>query len=320
MMLILLLAVLGCGNHATLWEVAPGEELTVCTEGPASGAPVVLVPGLSGCAYGFRKVTPQLHDQGLRTIIIEPLGVGESSRPGGADYTMTAQAARIGAVLDSLSVVNAVCVGQGIGGAMIFRLAVARPKLLAGFVSIEGGAAETAVSDHTGSTLKLAKAVAKLGGKSILRDRFAENLKEGSGDPTWIDRLTVGRYFRGFGRDISATLNALTAMSEQAEPWAMTPRLPEIQIPVVVLLGTTPHAGEMAPQDVEILRDGLPNVTFREVPGAGHFIHEEQPQVVVDAVADLIAKLTAVGYRSAAGEPVSGDDGGTDLVQPGDGR
>jgi pimeloyl-ACP methyl ester carboxylesterase len=213
-----------------------------------------------------------------------------------------------------------VFVGQGIGGAMVFRLAVERPELLAGFVSIEAGAAETTISAQAGRRLMVAKAVAKLGGKSILRDRFTENLKEGSGDPTWIDRRTVGRYFRGFGRDISATLNAMSAMSEQTEPWAMTPRLPEIRIPVVVLLGTAPHAGEMAPQDVEDLRDGLGEVEFREVPGAGHFIFEEQPQVVADTVAELVAKLTAQGYLSAGSGPVPGDDGGGDLVQPGDGR
>lgn len=320
MNLILLLAALGCGNEALPVEVAPGEELTVCSEGPATGDSVVIIPGLSGCVYGFRKVTPLLHDQGLRTIIIEPLGVGESSRPGKADYTMTAQAARIGAVLDSLSIRRAVFVGQGIGGAMVFRLAVERPELLAGFVSIEAGAAESTISNQTGRSLMVAKAVAKLGGKSILRDRFAENLKEGSGDDSWIDRRTLGRYFRGFGRDISATLNALTAMSEQAEPWSITPRLPEIQIPVVVLLGTAPHAGAMAPQDVDILRDGLGEVEFRDVSGAGHFIYEEQPQVVADVVAELVAKLTALGIRSAGSDSVPGDDGGTDLVQPGDGR
>jgi pimeloyl-ACP methyl ester carboxylesterase len=317
---IILMLAMGCGGAAAMIEVAPTEELTVCSEGPDHGESVVLVPGLSGCSYGFRKLTPLLHEQGLRTIIIEPLAVGESSRPRDADYTMTAQAARLGAVLDSLEIENAVFVAQGISGAMVFRLAVERPELLAGFVSIEAGSAEAAISPNIKSSLKLAKIVARMGGKSLLRDRYAENLREGSGDTSWVDRRTVGRYFRGTGRDISATMDALKVMTEQTEPWAMTPRLPEIRIPVFVLLGATPHVGELAKEDIEDLRRGLKNVEFLEIAGAGHFIYEEQPRAVADAVEEMVAKLAAGGSLSTGATLVPGDDGGTDLVQPGDDR
>ncbi|MEN8006905.1 MAG: alpha/beta hydrolase [Candidatus Krumholzibacteriota bacterium] len=316
MKLVLLMLILGSDATSAVVEVAPGEQLTVCSEGPADGEPVVLVPGLSGCSYGFRNLTPLLHEQGLWTIIIEPLAVGESSRPADADYTMTAQAARLGAALDDLNISNAVIVAQGIGGAMVFRLAVERPELLAGFISIEAGPAETAISPTIRSTLKLAKTVARIGGKNILRDRYAENLKNGSGDIAWIDRRTVGRYFRGTGRDIPAAMNALAAMTEQAEPWALVPRLPEIRVPVVVLLGTAPHDGELSEEDIAHLDQGLPDVAFREIPGAGHFIYEEQPQAVALAVSELVRKLTAGGAPSSVTVPMSGDDGPGDLVKP----
>ena len=316
---LLLLAMSGSSTPVML-EIAPGEELTVSSEGPPNGDPVVLIPGLSGCSYGFRKLTPLLHEHGLRTIIIEPLGVGESSRPRGADYTMTAQAARLGAVLDSLEIGNALFVAQGIGGAMVFRLAVERPELLAGFISVEGGAAEAAISPNIRLALKAAKILAKMGGKSLMRDRYAENLKKSSGDPSWIDRRTVGRYFRGTGRDISAALDAMVAMTEQTEPWAMTPRLSEIRIPVIVLLGAAPHEAELSTEDIEVLRQGLANVDFLEIPGAGHFIYEEQPRAVADAVKNLVAALAVGSSPSIGALLVPGDDGATDLIQPGDDR
>ena len=316
MKMILLLLAIGSGSASTVLEVAPSEELTVSIEGPTDGEPVVLIPGLSGCSYGFRKLAPLLHDQGLRTIIIEPLAVGESSRPSGADYTMTAQAARIGAVLDDLEIENAVFVAQGIGGAMIYRLAVERPELLAGIVSIEGGSAEAAISPNNRNTLKVAKVLARMGGKGLLRDRYAENLKKSSGDPSWVDRRTVGRYFRGTGRDIPAALGVMVAMTEQTEPWTMTPRLPEIRIPVLVLLGAAPHEAELTSEDIEVLRQGLAHVEFREVPGAGHFIYEEQPQVVAEAVGDVVSNISSGGFPSVGAALVPGDDGGTDPVQP----
>ena len=45
MKLILLLFTLGCGPSPSLVEIAPGEQVTVCSEGPENGVPVVLVPG-----------------------------------------------------------------------------------------------------------------------------------------------------------------------------------------------------------------------------------------------------------------------------------
>ncbi len=317
MALYLLILTLSCGSSGALMEVAPSEVLTVCTAGPADGDPVVLVPGLSGCAYGFRNLTPLLHEQGFRTIIIEPLAVGESSRPKNTDYTMTAQADRIGRVLDDLAVRQAIFIGQGIGGAMVFRLAVERPELLSGFVSVEAGAAEAAISPNTSNSLRLAKAVARLGGKSLLRDRFVENLKNGSGDTAWLDRRTVGRYFRGTGRDISAAMDALNAMTRQTEPWTMVPRLMEIQIPVVVLVGAAPHEGALSREEIEVLSCGLSDVEFREIPGAGHFIYEEQPQAVVDAVEELVKKINAPKPPSVGAVLMPGDNGAGDLIQSG---
>src|SRR5205823_2032088 len=82
--------------------VAPAESLSVELTG--RGDPVVLIPGLFGSAFGFRKLVPLLVTAGYRTIVIEPLGVGSSGRPEKANYSLTAQADRIAAVLDSLHV------------------------------------------------------------------------------------------------------------------------------------------------------------------------------------------------------------------------
>jgi pimeloyl-ACP methyl ester carboxylesterase len=320
MAILLLFLTVGCGPTPTLFEVAPGQELVVCDQGPVDGQPVVLVPGLSGCAFGFRKLTPLLHEQGLRTIIIVPLAVGESTRPPEADYTLTAQARRLAVVLDDLAVAQAVFVGHGIAGSMVMRLAVERPGLVVGFLSIEGGPAEAALSPSHHHNLKMAKAMNKLGGKKVLQDRFLENLKSSSGDVSWLDRRTAGRYFRGFGRDLSRSLHALAAMARQAEPWSLVPRLPEIRIPVMVLQGTAPHAGELTSEEIELMRKGLAMAEFREVPGAGHFIYEEQPQPVADAVRDLVRQVSRHDPVSVGATQVPGDDGAGDLVEAGNTR
>jgi pimeloyl-ACP methyl ester carboxylesterase len=91
-----LLTVLILADTATrVIVVAPGESLAVHDVG--AGPPVVLLPGLFGSAYGYRNVVRSLRDEGYRSITIELLGVGRSSRPRAADYSLAVVAGRIGA-------------------------------------------------------------------------------------------------------------------------------------------------------------------------------------------------------------------------------
>lgn len=272
-------------------DVGPQEHLAVLDEGPAGGTPVVLIPGLSGCAYGFRNLVPLLHEQGFRTITIEPLGLGLSDRTGDADYTLTRQAERLGQVLDRLGIKGALVVSQGVATSMVLRLTLDRSELVYGLVSVEGGAAEEAATSGVRRSLKLAKLAAKLGGSRYLRDRYADDLRKASGDDTWVDKRTVRQYFRGPSQDIHGTLCAFLAMTNQPEPEALAPRLGDLGIPVLVLHGGAKHEGALEPEELEILENQLNDVEIRVVPGAGHFIYEEQPTVVAQAVADLQAKV-----------------------------
>src|SRR6266508_5697792 len=83
-------------------QLAQGERLHVVESG--AGEPVVLVPGLLGSAFGFRKLIVPLVERGHRVIVIEPLGFGGSSKPARADYSLTAQADRVATVLETLGV------------------------------------------------------------------------------------------------------------------------------------------------------------------------------------------------------------------------
>ncbi|RKZ16454.1 hypothetical protein DRQ50_06085 [bacterium] len=293
MPLVLLLALLMAVATPQLVEVTPVEHLSVLDQGPPGGPPVVMIPGLSGCNYGFRKLMPLMHAEGLRTIAIEPLSIGLSDRTPEADYTLAAQAGRIATVLDQLAIEGAVIVSHGVATSMALRLALARPELVAGIVSVEGGANESASTPTVQRSLRLAKIVARMGGTRFLRDRYEDDLVKSSGDATWVDKRTVRNYFRGPGRDVQGTLNAFLAMSKQSEPAPLLPRLKDITIPVLVLWGNAEHEGAMDPEEKAMLTTELPQVELRVVPGAGHFIFEEQPQAVADAVIDLRQKLPA---------------------------
>ncbi len=281
MVALLMMAVLAAGAAQDL-EVAPDERLCVHDQG--EGRTIVLVPGLTGCAFGFRQVIPGLTAAGCRVIVIEPLGIGASARPAGADYSLTAQADRVAAVMDRLGAGPAFVVGHGVSGSMVLRLAYRRPDLVAGVVLIEGGPDENGTTPAVKRSLGLASLAAKLGGSRLLRDRFQAGLEDASGDRSWIDGITVKRYFAGAARDLSGTIAALRAMADAEEPESLHANLDRIDCRVTLLLGTAPHEGSPTPAEVALLHARIANFHTQSFAGAGHYLFEEIPDAVAAAV------------------------------------
>ena len=261
---------------------APGETLAVHIAGV--GRPVVLIPGLFGAAFEFRKVVPDLVVEGRQAIIIEILGTGASGRPRKADYSLTGQARRVAAVLDTLGIQAAIVVAHSIGASVAMRLAVERPDLVGGIVSIEGGPAEAATSPGLRSAVSWAPLLRLFGGKRIVRGKVVKQLHQASADTMWITPEVVQGYTAGALADFGATLDAFSGMARSREPWVLAKRLPEIRCPVVLVLGAAPHMAGPPEHEVALLRDSVRGLVIDSVPGAGHYVFEERPRAVVAAV------------------------------------
>jgi len=284
---MLMLALLLCADTARAFPLvlSPAESVEVTVAG--SGEPVVLIPGLFGSAFGYRAVIPLLTDAGYRAIVVEPLGIGSSARPEHADYSLTAQADRIAAALDRLSVRHAVVVAHSLGASMAFRLAYRRPDLVAGIVSLDGGPAEAAATRAFRRAMKFASWIKLFGGVKLVRKKIRGQLIKASGDASWVSEQVVDGYTAAAAHDLDGTLKAFLAMAERREPERLRPHLAEVRCPVRLLLGTATHEGGVSAEEVAVLAAALPLFIVDSVPGAGHFIYEEQPAVVVTAVRRL---------------------------------
>lgn len=271
--------------------VAPTESLSVETTG--RGDPVVLIPGLFGSAFGFRKLVPLLVDAGYRTIVIEPLGVGASARPEKANYSLTAQADRIAAVLDSLHVRSALVLAHSIGGSEAFRLAYRRPDLVRALLSIEGGPTERAITPAFKRALRFAPWIKLFGGIRLIRRKIRGMLIDSSGDASWVTDSAVAGYTAGAARDLDATLKAYLAMANAREPEQLAPHLSQVRCPVRLMVGGAHHDGDVGAREVELLQRSLPAFVLDSVPAAGHFIQEEEPGAVLAGIARLKASVTA---------------------------
>jgi pimeloyl-ACP methyl ester carboxylesterase len=267
-------------------QVAPGETLRTTTFG--AGHPLVLIPGIFGAAFGYRTITGQLAALGYRCIVVEPLGYGWSSHPKDADYSFTAQSQRVASALDSLGVTRALVVAQSSGAAIAFRLAIARPELIRGMLSIDGGPAESAATPGMRKAFKFGGGLAKLVmDESKLRHDVRREIVRNSGDTTWVTDAVIRGYTAGQVADMHGSIDAFQQMSKSKEEASLADQLHQFVAPVRLLVGTVPHPAEVTKDQRALLSEKLPNFKSDSVPGSGQYIQEEQPAAVMAAVAQL---------------------------------
>lgn len=264
--------------------IAPAETLAVEIRG--RGEAIVFLPGLFGAGYGFRHVAPPLAALGRRTIVVEPLAMGSSSRPRRADYSLTGQADRVAAVLDSLDARDAIIVAHSVATGIALRLALRRPDLVRAIVSLDGGPAESPVTPGFRRAMSLAPLI-RLLGPARMRDRIRASLIRASGDTAWVTEETIRRYTAGAAADFSGTLLAFMAMADAREPMTVGSRLDALSVPLLLLTGDGGHSERVSEAQQRIMQRA-PNFEIQTVAGAGHYLHEERPDVVRAAIEGLL--------------------------------
>lgn len=283
------------GAHRVV--VAPAETLNVEVRG--QGQPVVMIPGILGNAASFRRAAALMAQSNWQAIIIDPLGVGHSSGPAPADYSLIAQADRVAMAMRQLGVERAVVIGHLAGGSVGFRLAWRHPELVASLVTLEGGPTESVVTPGFRRAMKIAPLVVKLGGAGMIRGRIRDELKAGSADPAWVTDERLEAYLAPAGRDLQAALRVFRAMGESTEPEPLAPHLVDVRCPVQVLLGGAPHDGGIRPEELAALRRAIPSLVSLSVPDCGLYVQEEQPAAVVTAVRRA-ARMSSVSLAANA--------------------
>ncbi len=294
MMILLLLIALDSATVAHV-AVAPRESLTVRRTQPASsvadgvGAPVVLLPGLLGGTFGFRKVTPDIAAAGHATYVIEPLGVGTSSHPDDGDYSLDAQADRIAAVLDTFDVTNAVIVGSNFGASVALRVAYRHPKRVAAVLLLDGGPVERSSTGGASIAMRMAPMLKFFGARGIARSRIASALREYSADPAWVTDAVIDEYAKPIVNDLGGAARVLSEMRRASVNTPLAELLWQIRQPVRLLIGSANRQGGIESSETTLLCQRIPDFAVDSVASSGAYLHEEQPEVVVRAILSLAA-------------------------------
>ncbi|HEY8106679.1 MAG TPA: alpha/beta hydrolase [Gemmatimonadales bacterium] len=285
------LALLGPADTAAVIRdvpVARSEVLRTTSFG--AGRPVVLIPGLFGAAFGYRKIVGPLVELGYRPIVIEPLGFGWSSHPRRANYSLSAQTMRVAAVLDSLGIHKALIVAHSTGGSIALRLAYQRPDLIEGILLIDGGPTESAATPGLRRAMRFGGMLTKaLLQPDAFRSEVRREIVANSSDTSWVTPAVIVGYTEGATADLSGSIDAWQGMAKSVESESLLARLGECRVPVRLIIGAVPHQSGVGAEQVDLLGQRLPDFQVESVAGSGQYIQEEQPSAVLAALEKLVA-------------------------------
>jgi pimeloyl-ACP methyl ester carboxylesterase len=273
--------------------VAPAETLSVSggAVGMARGdVAVLLLPGPVGSAFSMRSVVRALQARGIEPYVIDPLGMGASTRPKGADYTLSAQAARIGRVLEKElpAGVSVIVAAQGTSATIAFHLAATDTARIRGVISIAGGPIDQQGTPGVRTALTFAALLDNPIGRGFAKRRFVSALREQSADDRWLTDEVVKQYVAPIEHDLRGLLRTLGAMQAAVEPFPIASRLARITVPVRLLVGNKPSASAPSAAQVLMLQRYVPQFALDTLRPGGTMLHEERAADVVRAIDEMV--------------------------------
>ncbi len=231
----------------------------LCVREHGQGSPTFLcLHGLVDSLEIWNRLAPALAERG-RVIAIDQRAHGEADAPPGP-YLREDLADDAICVLDELGVASAILVGHSMGGIMSMTAALRHSARVRGLVLL-------------GTASQCTERVAEW------YERIAQ-----AGETDGLDGLAQVIYGKDSKRKIRGDAAGIahvtrTLKSLFADP--LTPRLPELRIPALLVVG---EKDPMGPKASEIIGDRLSGSVLHVLPGLGHWTHLEAPEKLLEAL------------------------------------
>jgi pimeloyl-ACP methyl ester carboxylesterase len=247
-----------------------------------SGAPVVLLHTVRTQAEHFRSLVPLIADQYTAYALDLP-GMGYSEIVPGAKYDEPAMRAGVERLLAELDLHDVTLVGESMGAVLALTAAADLPERVRRVIAVNpydfrGGIARSGLLARLIVSGVLAPGVgpviAGVEPKAVLR----RILQGGLGDRSalredYVDELLTVGGRPGYPIVARAVYQNLPSLI------AARPRYRDVKAPIHLVYGEKDWS---RPSDREANRRLLPGADFTQVPGAGHFIALERPELLAD--------------------------------------
>jgi 4,5:9,10-diseco-3-hydroxy-5,9,17-trioxoandrosta-1(10),2-diene-4-oate hydrolase len=240
---------------------------------------VLCLHGWGATLFSFQGAFELLPPLGFRVIAADLRGFGLSDKPSTPEsYSLDANCADIGALLDALEIERVALVGQSMGGGVALRVALDSPHRVRRLALINPTGLGP-VAYLTALRLVPARIVNALGGSVVPRAVVEFILCHiAYGNKSLVTERAIDEYWAptqqpGFVRAARAALSEF-----EWEPFS-DEQLARLAVPTVVILGRKDRLVRDAERSVE----RLARAEVHALDG-GHCVHEEHPREVYDII------------------------------------
>jgi pimeloyl-ACP methyl ester carboxylesterase len=260
-------------------------ELAYCEAGPSADAqpgtvrpPLVLVHGFTGHRDDWIEVLPDLA-RTRRTIAFDLRGHGDSDATRStSEYSFANLVKDLLGLLDALGIERCDLLGHSVGGMVVLRFALAHPERIRSLI-LMNTAPEVPEALSRDAWCK-ASEIAETRGMGFLQD-LSERMGRLEADPDlliWGERYWLHQRRRMRAMCPESYRGVGGALFDSA---SLVPRLREIQIRTLVLVGEGDH--EFLP-GAALLETHLPNAARVTIAKSGHHPHQENKAAWLEAI------------------------------------
>jgi pimeloyl-ACP methyl ester carboxylesterase len=265
-------------------------------EGPRDTPPILLLHGNPTWSYMYRVPIERLAAAGHRCVAVDHMGFGRSDKPPSLrSYTLARHVENLLALIDELDLREIVVVGHDWGGPIGIGALLERLDRVRGLVLMNTWAWELPSflppflrefrTEGLGEILAL--------GGNLMVESIPGGMWRRDTDPMMVDayRAPFPDYWSrvgtlAFPRDIPLNENDASAPLFGR----MSERLPELtRFPVLLVWGRADRVFQ--PVFLEQWREFFPDARTVELERAGHYLVEDDPDAVSDAILSFAADL-----------------------------
>jgi pimeloyl-ACP methyl ester carboxylesterase len=257
---------------------------TVAYEVLGDGPPVVLVHGTPSWSYLWRNVANELAER-FTIYVCDLIGYGTSEKREGQDVSIGAQTRMLVELLELWELEQPRIVGHDFGGAITLRLMLLEGRRFSRVALCDAVAIApwiTPFSRHVQRHLEAFQTVPEHIHRQMiaahLRTAIARDMADAELEPyllPWLGPVGQAAYYRQ------------VAQFDERYTREIEPRYGEIRTPTLVLWGE--QDGWLAPEFGRRLAEAIPDARLVPVANGGHFLPEDQPGPVVEALASFFA-------------------------------
>ena len=256
-------------------------------------AAFILLHGFGASVFSWREVMESLGAIGTVVAFDRP-AFGLTERPlswekGSNPYAPEAQVALVVGLMDTLSIEDAVLVGNSAGGAVAVQIALAYPERVRALVLVDAAIYESGGTPSWIRPLLNTPQMDRLGpllARQISRrgDAFLES--------AWHDPSKITPQIRAGYREPLRTQNwdrALWELTRASGQRDLADQIGDLEIPALVVSGDDDR---IVPVESSVrLADELPHAELVVFPDCGHLPQEECPQPFLEALNAFVEGL-----------------------------